>query len=386
MKTYNESLINSLIKFIFENKGINKDNLAQLVQKQFSLIKGKSVYYCDDFAIRFCYAKKKNLDNVILGLSKLRKYDDRPFFISISLPKENDVLLANTSLLRKISHSSKKLSETKIRGSFTGSDIMRTCREYKNEPKDFLELYNIHVESSWEDNLRRLVKATRNIVPTGKKIQLNDVQKEIFMQAPERAEKFCSSQEFKSLKEDLDARVKAVEKEILIAACIENVKIRGNLIEYLISHDKSETAMIINALHNQTNIPDFQLSNDLGDFNKLYTSFDTKTDIKTHILSLNSTPKAYNLDKLIKFLSQEKSVYMLYFVGITKENKMKTALVSMYQKQLLESPIITHHLSGRNSRGTAQFTGTAIQQLLDDFCNDINIQESKAFNEKILGM
>lgn len=61
----------------------------------------------------------------MLSLSNLRKYDDRPFIACVVTPTENFCLMANTTLLKKISHTSQQLRENNIRGSFNGSDIAR---------------------------------------------------------------------------------------------------------------------------------------------------------------------------------------------------------------------------------------------------------------------
>lgn len=48
----------------------------------------------------------------------------------------------------------------------------------------------------------------------------------------------------------------------------------------------------------------------------MFDEFVTETDVKTKIMVLSSNPKAYNLDKVLEFLSQEKSVFIFYVVGV----------------------------------------------------------------------
>ena len=86
--------------------------------------------------------------------------------------------------------------------------------------------------------------------------------------------------------------------------------------------------------------------------------------MKTKIMILNSNPKAYNLDKILEFLTFEKSVFMFYFVGIEPARIVNTVLISMFQERLLKATILLKHWSGRNSRGVTQFEGKAINSLI----------------------
>ena len=115
-----------LIAFLRKHDGINdKARLAQLVAIEFDLTKDRSVFYCDQFALRFSSSATQNFGNTVLSLSNLHKIDDRPFIVCLVTPTFNYTFLANTTFLKKISHSSQELRENNIRGSFNGSDIMR---------------------------------------------------------------------------------------------------------------------------------------------------------------------------------------------------------------------------------------------------------------------
>ena len=104
-------------------------------------------------------------------------------------------------------------------------------------------------------------------------------------------------------------------------------------------------------------IPAFKTENALGDYQRIFKNFFTETDVKTKIMILSSNPKAYNLDKILEFLSREKSVFMFYFVGVDPTRIVNTVLVSMFQTDLLQSTILLKHWAGRNSRGVTQFEG-----------------------------
>jgi len=100
---------------------------------------------------------------------------------------------------------------------------------------------------------------------------------------------------------------------------------------------------------------------------------------------LASAPKGYNLDKMLKFLAENNTVFMIYFVGIDYEHKcIKTKLISMFQETLVDNTVIQAHWAGRNSRGVSQFNGEAVKQIILNEKNTINCDKAIAFLEKIL--
>lgn len=210
-------LIEALLNFLSENDGINdKGQIAKLVCFKFNLTRDRSVFYCADFAIRFSASADRNFGNTVASLSRLQKYDDRPFISCIVTPDENYCRLANSTLLKKISHSSQQLRENNIRGSFNGSDIWREFEGTSNEPGNFARLFEIHAAIGFEGNLARLVEATNNISPTGHKFAVNDATKEIILSAPRRAGTFAESEDSTVLKRDLDSKVEKFKSEIYL--------------------------------------------------------------------------------------------------------------------------------------------------------------------------
>ena len=102
-----DSSLYRLVNFIEGLDGrIDKARLQKLVQKEFSLIKDRSVFYADTFAIRFSSSKSASFSNTVLSLSNLQKYDDFPFVVCLNTPNKNYLFLANTTFLTKVSHSS----------------------------------------------------------------------------------------------------------------------------------------------------------------------------------------------------------------------------------------------------------------------------------------
>ncbi|MDR0392398.1 MAG: hypothetical protein LBH59_10860 [Planctomycetaceae bacterium] len=372
-------IIYELIEFITQHNEINnKATLASLVAQKFNLTKDRSVYYCDVFAIRFSQANSGSFSNTVLALSNLQKYDSKPFFVCVVRQNENELLLSNSTFLKKISHSSHELSLTNIKGSFNGSDINREFQGIENKPNNFERLYLIHESIGFEDNLVRLVEATLAIVGTGHEYQITEEANKYIFNAPERAICFSKSDEYNVLKNELDEKVKKYHNVILIASLIENVNIRGRVIEYIITgEDEKIKKELIHALtNNQKGLLGFKTANSLGDYTREFESFYTETDIKTKIMILDSNPKAYNIDKMLEFLASSKSVFLFYFIGINPESTFKTALVSMFEERLVKGTLLLKHWAGRNSRGVTQLEGKIIKEIINNPNNEINLQTS----------
>lgn len=381
--------IRDFLEVIRANHGINdKSRLAGLVCEQCRLTRDRSVFYCDDFAVRFSASATRNFGNTVLSLSNLRKYDSGPFFVCLVTPSHNHCFLANTTFIKKISHSSQALRENHIRGSLNGSDIGREFEGIENTPDNFGRLFAIHAAIGFEGNLARLVEATNNISPTGMKFTVDASARANILGAPRRADSFVQSPDHQTLKRELDAKVEQFKNEILLAALIENVNVRGRLIEYLIAgEDECLRQELVSALKaGSRGIPAFKTDNTLGDCTRAFPAFDTETDVKTKVMVLNSNPKAYNLDKMLEFLSRDRSVFLLYFVGVDPGRIVNTVLVSMFQQTLLNATILLKHWSGRNSRGASQFEGQAINQLIERPQQMIDERHSIAFLDRIIAL
>jgi hypothetical protein len=178
------------------------------------------------------------------------------------------------------------------------------------------------------------------------------------------------------------------KNEILLAALIENVNVRGRIIEYLIAGDDERLRQdLIFALKSGgKGLPQFKTENSLGDYTRDFEEFFTETDVKTKIMILSSNPKAYNLDKMLEFLSSERSVFMFYFVGVDPTKIVNTVLISMFQIKLLKSTILLKHWAGRNSRGVTQFEGKTINGLIRNPETDINETTAVKFLEEIIAL
>ena len=369
--------VRRFINYIESHKQISsKDTLIQLCQTEFHLTQDRKVFHNRFFAVRFSYSKNGSFSNTILSLSTLEKYDKIPFFVVLVCGnQDNKIFLSNTTLLKKISHSSKKLA-------MTGSDIMRSINELDNIPTNFDKLFAIHEGMEWEDNLQRLVDASAEIKPISSKFEPSAEETVHILEAPTRAIKFITSSNFDILLDDLKSRCENAKDAILAASHIENVNIRGRLIEALITTSNAERTSILNDLANMENLlPVYDTKNGLGDYVRRFDDADTYTDIKTKIIYLNSNPKAYNIDKFLKCMSEDKSVFMFFFIGINEEGITNTILCSVFHNELLNATRLQDHWAGRSTRGVAQFSGDKINDLLcqERFENGLDIDNAKEF-------
>ncbi|MDO4719552.1 MAG: hypothetical protein Q4A78_02710 [Peptostreptococcaceae bacterium] len=384
---YNRDAINGLVAYIQKLNGIgDKEKLSSMVKNEFNLTQDRKVFCSPDFAIRFSKSKSKRMSNTVLSLSALQKYDNKPFIVCVVAPDTNYMMLANSTFLKKISHSSQELRVDNIRGSFNGSDIMLDFDSMENEPDNFQSLFAYHVGLSFQDNLERLVESTNDIVGRNLRFPVSPTDKHNILSSVDRAERFLRSPEYTDLNNDLDSRVAEVQGEIAIAALIDNVNMRGRVIEYLITDDGSTLKdKIITALHSGFPLPTFKTEDRLGDYSKIYPSYVTETDIKTKVLFLEGNPKAYNVDKLLAFLSTQRSVYMIYLLGIDENKNIVARLVSAFDDRLIGATNLQPHWAGKNSRGVAQFNGKVLVAILEQG-NDsrINRNEAQTFLKRLI--
>ncbi len=366
----------------------NKAIVTEFIKEKYGLIKDRTVYYCNFFAVRFSYTKNSSFSNTVLSLSHLQKYDRIPFFVVLVRRNDlNKVYIANTTFLSKISHSSKLLAVDNIRGSFNGSDIIKQYADIDNVPNNFDKLFAIHEGLDWNDNLLRLVDASADIKPRVQKFIPTNAELNNILNSINRAQAFVESSNFKILKNDLESRCEACKEGIWVASHIENVNTRGRIIESMITSNVLERNEIIKSLKNiQTLLPVYDTKNDLGDYNRVFDNGDTYTDIKTKIVYLDSAPKAYNVDKFLDKMAKDNSSFFFFFVGIDEKGVCSTKLCSVYHKELLKASIMQHHWAGRSTRGVVQFDGKVVNEILCDtgFVNCIDKKLSVEFLRLLL--
>lgn len=366
----------------------DKEKAQNETINHFRMTKDRKIYYTDCFAVRFCYSKKGTFSNTVLALSQLQKFDGIPFLVVLIRKGEGSSLyLANSSMLKKISHSSKELRRDNIKGSFNGSDIIKQYNDIPNDADHVEELFTIHQGFTWEENVERLVEATSGIKPNKQKFNPDERQLQYISSSVERAKQFVNSDDYRSLKEDLDKRVERNLQSILDASHIGNVNIRGRLIEYLITTENN--AIMEDQQNIESELSDFDTKNGLGDYTLMSPKNKIYTDIKSKLMYLNSNPKAYNVDKFLECMSEENSVFLFYFIGINEEGHYKSELCSVYDKKLIEATVLQHHWAGRATRGVAQFKGDALSKILNDestdgFRHEISSDNCKTFLDNLL--
>ncbi|MBD2093318.1 hypothetical protein H6F67_26080 [Microcoleus sp. FACHB-1515] len=364
------SSISELIAFFEQYKqqrsSFSKDAVVSATTEKFNLRKNRSVYYNDRFAIRFSAASGSSFSNTIAGLSRLRLYDQLPFFVCVVRPEDIELLLANSTFLKKISHSSQRLRFDNVCGSFLGHDILRKYEGIANIPQNFEQLFLIHQEFTWEENLARLVEATNNIVPTGSRYTPTPQEKSNILASADLAHMLSSNSEYISLGTTLNQLVEENKTAILEAGRINNVNVRGNQIEQIV-----------------TNAANFHGVEDLS-----YTlSFGSRVliDIKTKILTLASSPKGYNIDKALKILGTGNTVFCFFFIGLSLEGQaVSTRLISALDSSVLNSTRIQFHWAGRNSRGVTQLTGDLSFIFSPDHYENINVEQAKNFLQELI--
>lgn len=341
--------VHDFVELIERNKGINtKEEMISIVTQNIAMVRdGRAVFHTNFFAVVFCYSKNSSFSNVVLSLSKLEKYDHIPcFVVLVKKNLDNVIYMINTTLLDKISHSSQELRVDNIRGSFLGSNIRKELPEIGkvNAPKDFDELFAYHEGFTWQENIERLVERTNNIKPNIGRAELSEAEIKSVLNSPKRAIKFIQSHDYGLLLKDLRTRCEEVKDAILVASHIPNVNIRGRLIEVLITSDEEERNKLLRNIEEIEHfLPTYDTKNDLGDYVRNFADSDSYTDIKTKVLYLDSNPKAYNIDKFLKCMGNEKSVFMFFFVGIDETGIVNTVLASVFHDKLQNTTLLQHH-------------------------------------------
>lgn len=385
MGIFNYSVISMVTNDEFNSRvGVTKDQVIEHIENRFNLVRDRSVYSCEEFAVRVCTSKTHSFSNTVLSLSALQKYDSKPFIVILVTPDGCEYFLANTTFLKKISHSSRELRIDNIKGSFNGSDIMREYDGVTNTPENFERLFAIHQAFTWEENLERLVEATNNISPSKTRYDVDAMDRRNILDAPRRAKEFQESDSFIDLRDDLNGRTARVQEAICIAALIDNVNLRGRVIEELVTTDDPQIIRaIVKSLKDGEGLS-LKTDQKLGDYSKVYAGFHTETDIKTKVLFLQSAPKAYNVDKLLEFLATDDSVYLFFLIGVDRDNSIKTHLVSAFQTDLLKSTRVQHHWAGRNSRGVTQLEGSVLDTIIENQLEDIDMQTAESFLDSLI--
>ena len=324
-----------------KREGILTKDRVEFLLAEFGLVRQRSVFsgkHCA-FRVSEVSGRSGSFSNVVLSLSALVKYDSQPFIVCVVREDGLQFLLSNTTLLRKISHSSHRLSLENIKGSFLGHDIIKSYDGLANSEENFDVLFDLHKKIMPQENLQRLVDATADIQAVGSWYSPSAQEISTIIKAPQLFASVVQSREFRDIQETLTAIISARSRAIIAAANDRNINTRGNNIEQIISEGLNR--------HSAEDI-EFDLSSGL----KL------KIDIKTKLTHLGSSPKAYNVDKILKELAKGNVIFAFLFVFIDIEKQqISTKLISILDFNIINMTRVQFHWAGRNSRGVTQLGG-----------------------------
>ncbi len=345
-----------------------KADIEYSLTTDLAIEKERSVFRLRDAAIRISQAQSASFSNVVLSLSALRKYDDKPFVIVIIRPDAVEFLLANSSLLKKISHSSHQLRIDNIKGSFLGHDILRKLDTLENTPSNFEALFDLHRQLTWDENITRLVEATTAIVPTGHRFIPTAAETDTILSAPDRASLWASSHAYSDVEGALIDTIRNRRRDVLSAASIDNVNVRGNAIE-----------QVITAAGNFHSLDD--ITYELPGLGKLHV------DVKTKLLNRSSNPKLYNIDKTLAILSKPEASLALFLVGIDVDRALVAGrLISVFDRCIVPATRIQFHWAGRASRGVTQLSGDVTSCFSERFVPTVDIAAGQALLRRFLDL
>lgn len=370
--TINLIQLRKVLDFFSETQDIaDKSKLEERFIERFEAQRlGKLIDLPDNsVTVRFSANNKsdnESCSNTILALGKIRPRDNHPILSVLVTKGKNYIKLINSSYLKKVSHSSQNLTLTNIRGSINYSDIIKEFEGIANSIENIEKLFLLHQEHEFSENLVRIVEATNQIVAQKEKYVPNGEQLRNLVTSGTRSIEFVKSSYFNDLESELTSRVERNAKAIMIAGtCIENVNIRGRVIETLVTSDNpTEISSIVNAVYAHNSNIKVTTEDGLADFVREYEKTVTGTDIKTKVMYLQSAPKAFSVDKILQFLSEEDTVFLFFLIGINDDESLYLKLVPLFDENLLKGLKIQTHWSGRNQRGHGQFSGQALYDIL----------------------
>lgn len=355
-----------ILRYRSQHPDSQKDEIAAATAQQFGLTLARKVYVGRDFSIRFSHAGGSSFSNVVLSLSALRPFDEHPFVVCVVRPSSIEFLLANTTFLKKISHSSHQLRIDNVRGSFLGHDIMRRHGSLENRLEHFEALYAIHRERTWEENLKRLVGATDEIVGTVARMVIGPLQEQAILGAADLAAEISNDAEYVAIAERLRHSANIRSAEILAATAIDNVNLRGNRIEQII-----------------TEAGNFHRLDDL--VFPLRAQSRVLVDIKTKVLTLQSNPKGFNIDKYLRTLSEGNTVISFFFVGVDPNTRIvRTGFASTLDETVINATHVQFHWAGRNSRGVTQLTRDLSAVFGPGFRERVNAAHARVFLQELI--
>jgi hypothetical protein len=326
-----------LVAYKAAHRHADKAEMSRAYEAAFTPRRARSVFVGAGYALRFTQANQENFSNTVLSLSALRLHDHQPLVVVIVRPSEVSFLLANSSVLARISHSSSELRPDHIRGSFNGWDIMRSFAGLENRRENFSSIFELHQASVWDETVERLAEVSAMVKARRPKFVPSATQRAAILDAPRRAAEALDTPHYLAISVELASRVQGAQRAILDAARNENGNLRGQEVERLITGGEN--------------------GHRLDDLGVALADGQLSIDVKSKRLNRSSAPKAYNVDKMLDFLAQPGSVAAILAIGIdTDRERVVSSLVPVLDRELLRVTGVQHHWAGRGSRGVTQFS------------------------------
>ena len=214
--------------------------LVPFIVDAYGLANNRGVYFNDKIAIKFCATSGPKFTNTVASLSTLSKYDNIPFLVVKCSPEGNQVFLANSTFVEKLSRPGNTDPAT-LRGSFNGGDIDKHPF-WANAPKNFVDLFQTHIATSHRKNMERIAQATGGRAPRQLRYNLTEQGAQTIMRGIAVAANFVNGSAYEELKADLDSRVASIPKSIMKLVFSQyKHSVRGKIIEQLIVLDKKST-------------------------------------------------------------------------------------------------------------------------------------------------
>src|ERR1700728_1438628 len=348
-----------------DNRAANKAAIQDAFSRRFRPTQIRSVFVGDGYAVRFSQARTGAVSNTVLSLSALQMHDARPFVVAVVRSRYVEFLLANSTFLKKISHSSHELRTNNIKGSFNGTDIMTEYEGIQNSPENFDQLFALHSAFTWPENVERLVEATNAITFRDARFQPTSAQRTTLLEAPQRASEALSRPAYQEVEKELTTLVQTQREQILTAASIDNVNLRGNTIEQILTESVN--------VHG------------LGDVVRPLDGGRLIIDIKTKLLDRASAPQAYHVDKFLEFLAEPGSVFAFFMLAVRVERPIvQCRLLSVFDEAILNATGVQHHWAGRGSLGVTQLSGQFGRASEPDYAPRIDVVRARSFLERLL--
>ncbi len=208
--------------------------------------------------------------------------------------------------------------------------------------------------------MQRLVEATNSIVARLTRYQPTSSELSAILDGSRRAAAAIKTQGFSDHENELAKVVERNRDRLLAAAALENVNIRGNTIEQIITGGV-----------NAHRLDDLEF--------RLPTGERLIVDIKTKLLDRASAPKAYNIDKMLRTLSQIDTSFAFFFIGLNTDRQIaRSRLVSIFDPVIVSATRIQTHWAGRGSRGVTQLTGDLSRIFEVSYRSSVDVEAGKA--------